>query len=185
MPSIFTNLSFFSKKNQHSSKNNYKICRKKMKPNTAAKIKQKLKSGGEQFTFPATAKLWSTSTITLLQQKFQLQQHYFYLYCSILFSISISPLDGTAKKMDNFLMSTVTARALPSLKKFSYNDNKHDTLTIYYYYKIPCQFLSACQKNTPLPFYSLCPPTLPLLLSNKTEKNFFWWLNPKFSSFFE
>jgi len=28
-----------------------------MKPNTAAKIKQKLKSGGEQFTFPATAKL--------------------------------------------------------------------------------------------------------------------------------
>lgn len=74
-----------------------------MKPNTAAKIKQKLKSGGEQFTFPATAKLWSTSTITLLQQKFQLQQqHYFYLYCSILFSISISPLDGTAKKMDNF-----------------------------------------------------------------------------------
>lgn len=73
-----------------------------MKPNTAAKIKQKLKSGGEQFTFPATAKLWSTSTITLLLQKFQLQQHYFYLYCSILFSISISPLDGTAKKMDNF-----------------------------------------------------------------------------------
>lgn len=72
-----------------------------MKPNTAAKTKQKLKSGGEQFTFPATAKLWST--ITLLLQKFQLQQqHYFYLYCSILFSISISPLDGTAKKMDNF-----------------------------------------------------------------------------------
>lgn len=144
-----------------------------------------MKSGGEQFTFPATAKLWSTSTITLLLQKFQLQQQ---LLLSLLLytflNLYLTPR-WHCQKDGQFFMSTVTARALPSLKKFSYNDNKHDTLTIYYYYKIPCQFLSACQKNTPLPFYSLCPPTLPLLLSNKTEKNFFWWLNPKFSSFFE
>jgi len=33
-------------KKKHSSKNNYKICRKKMKPNTAAKIKQKIEKWG-------------------------------------------------------------------------------------------------------------------------------------------
>jgi len=48
------------------------------------------------------------------------------------------PKDG------QFFMSTVTARALPSLKKFSYND-KHDTLTIYYYTMPPVS-----SPNTPL-----------------------------------
>lgn len=129
-----------------------------------------MKSGGEQFTFPATAKLWSTTTITLLLQKFQLQQHYFYLYCSILFSISISPLDGTAKRWTIFNVYCY-CKALPSLKKFSYND-KHDTLTIYYYYKIPCQFCPPARKIPPSPsiLYAPTPPS-PLLLSNKTENS--------------
>ena len=53
------------------------------------------------------------------------------------------PKDG------QFFMSTVTARALPSLKKFSYND-KHDTLTIYYYTMPPVSPPpSPCQNNPP------------------------------------
>ena len=138
-----------------------------------------MKSGGEQFTFPATAKLWSTSTITLLLQKFQLQQQ---LLLSLLLytflNLYLTPR-WHCQKDGQFFMSTVTARALPSLKKFSYNDNKHDTLTIYYYYKIPCQFCPPARKIPLSPSILYAPPSpLSLLLSNKTE-NFLLMIESK------
>merc|ERR1739838_1000368 len=109
-------------------------------------------------------------TIALLLQKFQLQQQ---LLLSLLLytflNLYLTPR-WHCQKDGQFFMSTVTARALPSLKKFSYNDNKHDTLTIYYYYKTPCQFLPACQKNTPPPFYSLCPPPSPPIIIKQDRK---------------
>jgi hypothetical protein len=100
----------------------------------------------------------------------------FYLYCSILFLIYLTPRWHCQK--NRLFMSNVTARALPSLKKFSYND-KHDTLTIYYYYKIPCQFCPPARKIPLSPSILYAPPSpLPLLLSNKTE-NFLLMIESK------
>ena len=74
-------------------------------------------------------------------------------------------------------MSTVTARALPSLKKFSYND-KHDTLTIYYYYKIPCQFCPPARKIplSPSILYAPLPPTPPIIIEQDRKFSFDDWI---------
>jgi len=70
-------------------------------------------------------------------------------------------------------MSTVTARALPSLKKFSYND-KHDTLTIYYYYKIPCQFSPPAARKIPLSPSILYAP--PIIIKQDRKFSFDDWI---------
>lgn len=141
-----------------------------MKPNTAAKTKiTKIEKWGwavyfsrycetliYYYYYSTTTKVSTTTTLLLS------------LLLYTFLNLYLTPR-WHCQKDGQFLMSTVTARALPSLKKFSYND-KHDTLTIYYYYKIPRQFCPPARKYPSPLLFSMPQPSLPLIIIKQDGK---------------